>query len=490
MAKVVILNSVGIKNDGTYIIASPSRWCEGIKSKSRWFAYYPWELAYLSSLLKQETEHEIKFIDGCLMKVNKFDYFSKILIEKPDWLIMESATITFNENLWLVKRLKDKINAKLIFVGQHASVFPEETLAQGIDYVVIGEYEYTVLEILKGSDSAEIPGLYPNKRRSLVDVNNLPWPEDVNVRRIDYAYPGEPAEEFREIEVFASRGCPFNCNFCVARNVYYGIPNWRPRDAQNIIDEMKYLKDKYPEMEGVFFNEEVHNGSDNFILRLCKNIINNKLDYLHYEAMCDVRLLNKESIYAMKQAGYYKIRIGIESVSRNILKGINKDINIDELEEKLNMSKKNGLKTYGTFMFGAKGSTAVDDYKTIRFMQNLIRFKLLDNVQVSICTPQPGTPFYNWCKEKGFINTDNFYKFDGGLYSVTDYPAYSSKQILNLARLALRVRDREIFKSKLNKKELVGWIKDSYRKYGFLRLLLKSVKRLFFELKFSAGKLR
>ena len=64
--KVVIANSVGIDKEGNYIIHSPSRWSVGVKDKSCWFAYYPWELAYLSSLLKSRTDFNVKMIDGCM----------------------------------------------------------------------------------------------------------------------------------------------------------------------------------------------------------------------------------------------------------------------------------------------------------------------------------------------------------------------------------------------------------------------------------------
>ncbi len=68
-------------------------------------------------------------------------------------------------------------------------------------------------------------------------------------------------------------------------------------------------------MEGIFFDEEVHNGNKEFILNLTRAIREAGLEYLRYEAMCDIQLLDKETVAAMKSAGYYMLRVGIESGS-------------------------------------------------------------------------------------------------------------------------------------------------------------------------------
>lgn len=147
--KIVIANSIGKDKYGNYIIHSPSRWSEAIKSRFHWFAYYPWELAYLSSLLKHETKHNVKFIDGCLLRLDQKAYGKHIIAENPDMLIIESATRMIDENVEMALKVKAATGAKLIFAGPHASAFPRELIDKGIDYVCVGEYELTVLEIVQ-----------------------------------------------------------------------------------------------------------------------------------------------------------------------------------------------------------------------------------------------------------------------------------------------------------------------------------------------------
>ncbi|MFH2145773.1 MAG: radical SAM protein [Candidatus Omnitrophota bacterium] len=488
--KIVAANSIGVDKNGYHIIHSPSRWSEGVKSKYHWFAYYPWELAYASSLLKLNTDYNVKFLDGCLERLNSNSYYERILKEKPDFLVMESATRMIDENLSLALKIKKILGTKLIFTGQHASAFPEQLKALGIDYICIGEYEYTLLELLENPQSADIEGLYPNKRRALLDVNDLPLPEDMDVSRLSYGCPGEPSSEYLEVQMYGSRGCPFGCNFCVARNIYYNRANWRPRATDKIVREIIHLKNKYPAMEGVFFDEEVHNGGKNFTMELTNAIVEAKLNDLKYEAMCDVRFLDEEILRAMKKAGYYKLRIGIETASEKVMQGINKRMDVLLVRQRLQAAKELGIKTYGTFIFGARGSDDAEDTKTIVLIKDFIQNNLLDNLQISICTPQPGTPFYEYVKNNNFLRKNaRFDEYDGGNSALINYPGYDYKKIKKMKERALSVRDHYFLKAKINDSNFQPWIVAICRRYGIIGLFFKMLRRLKTEFGYQCRKL-
>ncbi len=486
---IVIANSIGRDKKSRLIIHSPSRWSESVAGRDNWFAYYPWELAYLSALLKRDTDHRICFLDGCLLRLGAAEYRKRILSEEPDILIMESATRMIEENLRMALEIKNLRGTKLIFTGAHASAFPQELRDQGVDFVCVGEYEETVLDIVTGRKDSDIAGLYPNKRRELLDVGRLPWPEDDDVRRIDYAVPGEPSSQYREIQMYASRGCPGSCNFCVAGNLYYTRPNWRPRPAADVVAEIKHLRKKYPQMEGVFFDEEVHNGNKECIAELTEAICSAGLDTLHYEAMCDVRFLDKTVLKMMKRAGYYQIRIGIESASRTVLEKMGKNIEPETLREKLRIMKDLGLKTYGTFTFGAQGADREADRGTIELIRELIGERLLDNLQTSVCTPQPGTPFYDWARTSGYLRKDIGYAdFDGGSRAVLDYPAYPGEEMVRMKKRAEKIRDHLFLKNRIRDGRFADWTFGIVGRYGWLGALRKALRRIFRELIYLGGK--
>ncbi|MBN1297824.1 radical SAM protein [bacterium] len=437
--KIVIANSVGVDRNGRYIIHSPSRWTTSVDQNP--FTWYPWELAYLSALLKRDTHCTVKFVDGCLERLNGDDYAARIIPEKPDFLVMESSTRTIRDDMDMAVRVKESTGARLIFCGPHPAVFPEETL-QTADFVCQGEYEMTVLDIVSGKDPADIPGLFPNPRRKIIsDINILPWPEDEDVRRIDYGTPGIPGTNYLEVQMYASRGCPFQCNFCVCGNLYYDRPNWRPRTIADVMAEIAYLKRKYPEMEGVFFDEESHNQDPRHFDRFLDAVIESGHNDLHYVAMGSYASLTPELIRKMKRAGYYQVRVGIETASEQVADGIGLrgKFDIDHLRRVLQMARDEGIETYGTFIFGARGSTVAEDQKTIDLMRDIIRDRLLTELQVSIATPQPGTPFYCWADQNGYLVTKNWEDYDGGCGSVVSYPDYSKAQIDTMFQKAVDI---------------------------------------------------
>ena len=437
--KIVIANSVGVDSNGYHMVHVPSRWSLGVKNFTN-CGYYPWELAYTSSLLKRDTDHDIKFLDGVLNAWDFDTYMQRLREEQPDWLIMESSTRTIGEDLRLAKAAKNEFKTKVIMTGQHPMAHPEEVLKVA-DFVCIGEYEFAVLDLILGKNPKNIPGVYPTPRGELPDINLLPFPEDDDIRRIDYH---EPNCRFKQIQMYGSRGCPRRSNFCAAATLYYDQLNWRPRNVSNIIEEIKVLKKKYPEMEGVFFDEETHNIHKSFNIELAQEIQKAGLGNLKYEAMCEYVSLDEEALTKMKSAGYYKIRFGIETGSDHVAKQmtLGKKHDLKKLRSILNFGKDIGMRFYATISVGGLGSSPEEDQKTVDLVYELASKNLIHEIQVSINTPQPGTDFYNSCIEKGLLKTETDNEgFDGNGHVVVEYPNYRAEQIQEKQREALTAFD-------------------------------------------------
>ncbi|MBT3856814.1 MAG: radical SAM protein [Nitrospina sp.] len=434
---IIVANSVGIDRDGYHMVHVPSRWSLGVKNFTN-CGYYPWELAYTSSLLKRETNHHVKFMDGVLNGWDFETYFTHASAEKPDWLIMESSTRTIREDLRLASALKETFGTKLILTGQHPMAHPEDVLKVA-DYVCIGEYEFTVLDLIQGKN--KIAGVHPNARGPLIDINALPFPEDDDVRRIDYH---EPNCRYKQIQMYASRGCPRRCNFCAAATLYYDELNWRPRNVDSVVEEIRTLHEKYPEMEGVFFDEEVHNIKRSFNISLAKAIRSAGLDHLKYEAMCEYASLDEEALEEMRSAGYYKIRFGIETGSDKVAEKmtLGKKHDLDKLRSMVKFGKSLGMLIYGTISIGGLGSSREEDQKTVDLVYEMASKGWLDEIQVSINTPQPGTDFYNSCVEKSLLSpATNWEGFDGNGQVVVHYPHYPAEEIQSSFKKALSAFD-------------------------------------------------
>ncbi len=427
--KVAVCNSVGIDENGFAMIHSPSRWTNSTKDHNV-FTYYPWQLAYCSSILKRDTDHEVKFFDGCLDKLDVLSFVEKVSQFGPDYLIMDSATRTIEADRQFAMELKNRFGTQLIFSGPHATTYPEEVL-QFADIVIRREYELAVRDILQGKDPNDIMGIYPNPFREPLDVNDLPLPEDDDVSRLDYGIPGEPSSEYLEIQAYASRGCPLSCSFCVCGNISYARPNWRPRSPQNVIYELDTLRSKYPQMEGIFFDEEVHNGSKKYMLDLTQAIREAGHDDLKYDVMCGLWPMDEEVLENMRLAGYYMVRLGIETAEDRAAGGmeLGTKFNPEKLKRLLKFGTDIGIKFYGTFTFGGEDSTDEGDKKTIDLISELIDDNLLWRFQLSISTPQPGTPFFIRSKEKDYLKDLDWKRFDGGNFCVVDRPDYPAHMV-------------------------------------------------------------
>ncbi len=436
---IVVANSVGVDQNGYHLVHVPSRWSLGVKNHTN-CGYYPWELAYTSSLLKRETDHQVKFLDGILEAWDYESYFARLEKEQPDWLIMESSSRTWGEDKRLALAAKKEFGTRVIFTGQHPMARPDE-VSEVADHVCLGEYEFTVLDIINGKEASRLPGVYPNERAGLIDVNALPFPEDSDVSRMDYH---EPNCVYRQIQMYGSRGCPRRCNFCAAATLYYDELNWRPRDVQNVVKEIATLHEKYPEMEGVFFDEEAHNIRPGYNIALAQAIRAEGLDHLKYEAMCEYASLHPEAMREMKAAGYYKIRFGIETGSDSVAgtMTLGKKHDLDKMWKMLRIGKDLGLMFYGTISVGGLGSSEDEDKKTIDLVYDLTSLGLLDEVQVSINTPQPGTDFYETVKEKGWLkNIESYDDFDGNGQVCVNYPHYPAEKIQASFKAALAAFD-------------------------------------------------
>ena len=434
---ILVANSVGVDRDGYHMVHVPSRWSLGVKNFTN-CGYYPWQLAYTSSLLKRDTSHNIKFLDGVLRGWDVETYLQHA--GKPEWLIMESSTRTIREDLRFAKTLKENFGTRLIFTGQHPMAHPEEVLKTA-DHVCIGEYEFAVLDLVQGKNPQQIAGIYPNDRGELIDINRLPFPEDDDVSRIDYH---EPNCRYKQIQMYGSRGCPRRCNFCAAATLYYDELNWRPRNVDDVVKEIQILHEKYPEMEGVFFDEEVHNIKKSFNISLAKAIRQAGLQDLKYEAMCEYASLDEEAMEELREAGYYKIRFGIETGSDRVAEKmtLGKKHDLKKLKSMVEYGKSIGMLFYGTISIGGLGSDKDEDQKTVDLVYDLAAKGWLDEIQVSINTPQPGTDFYDSCVEESLIPESNDWEgFDGNGHVVVNYPHYPAEEIQASFRNALNAFD-------------------------------------------------
>lgn len=418
---IVIANGPGRLDNGSDVILFPSRWDSGVQAAP--FRFYPYELAYLSTLLKRELPSDyVKMIDGNIMGLGADQYANVIRQYNPDVLICECSALTYGT----MTRVAQAVNS-----GWNILCGPMATYAganlDGWNNTVVGEYEHKVLALLKGKPE---PAGY-------VDLDWLPWPEDEDISRINYDEINHYARG--TVQLYPTRGCPLSCTFCVVPTYYGGHGkshrSHRVRDVDNVCGEIEYLASRYAgQFSGCYFNEEAHNANVEWLASFAEALIKRGLNKYQYDAMCGYWTFTEDLVKLLGRAGYRQIRFGVESTSEQVGKTIKKLMHVEKIEQLMQWCKAAGIGCYGTFQIGAPGSSEATDRQTIADLNRWRQQGLMQKWQVSTSTPLPGTPFYAQAKANGWLLTEDLSRFNG-FHPVLSYPDYPAERIFQV-RLA------------------------------------------------------
>lgn len=387
------------------------------------YASPPMGLLYVAAFLEQKNI-SFDFLDllGIDLNLKSYDKDNRLMgVEEKDWskYIQEydlyCISSMFTLQIPLLKKfisfIRSKYSGKIVLGGAYPSIHPEEYLDIGADIVVMGEGEYTILELIQGKDPAQILGIayksrgqnFKNLRRPrITNLDSLPFPARHLVNMDAYAtYQIIHAKKdtTRHASIITSRGCPFNCQFCSIRDVW-GNRQWFARSPENVILELKTLKNEYNIQQVSFEDDNLTLNRDRAI-KLFKLMIDNKLD-ISWATPNGVHIhtLDEELLILMKQAGLKWLTVAIESGDKYINhKVIKKNLDFEKVREIVNIARRNNIHITGFFILGVPG-------ETIRTIKNTINFAVsldLDYASFSPYTPYYGTPFYFICEEKGYI---------------------------------------------------------------------------------------
>jgi len=216
---------------------------------------------------------------------------------------------------------------KCVFGGVHTSAFPNEIIShfpkeQGYDlHVVCGEGEIALLDIVEGRETGRIV-----KRDLIQDLDSLPYPKH------DEFFNSHP--ERKTVVMVTSRGCPFSCTFCCL-----GLINGRKiryRSVDNVIDEIVYLKKKYPHIERITFQDDAFSLNSKRVIEIADRLIDLDLG-LKFLMQGTVKGNTEEMFAKMEKAGLENIYVGLESGNQGILDRAKKGIKLKEVEQLFKM---------------------------------------------------------------------------------------------------------------------------------------------------------
>jgi radical SAM superfamily enzyme YgiQ (UPF0313 family) len=341
----------------------------------------PLGLLYLSAIVKQNTLHTVDLkecstmtVDDAADQMGPYDIYG-----------FTSTSLDYGTQLLLSRKLRAKHGGLHVIGGPHASVMPEETLADGFDCVFVGEAELSFLKFLCQLQERSVQKKY--QQRKLTDLNALPRPDRDSFPWVGGNVLTSGSKE--SVNIMASRGCPFNCAFCASETIWHRKLRWRYVD--DVVAEIKECIDKYG-TKVVRFSDDNMLSNRKWTERFCDLV---KPLGIKWRLSVRVDAVEPNIIKQMAEAGCAELGLGCESFDPNVLHKLNKKITPEQSLRAIKVCHDAGIGARLLMMINTPGET----YKrTVDLNQ-----EALESVRGKFCylsfkifMPLPGTPIWDY----------------------------------------------------------------------------------------------
>ncbi len=381
--------------------------------------YWPMFMAYAAGCV-EEDGNEIQVIDSPAMDLDLEATLERIREFGPALAVLNTSTPSINNDMRVGRALKEKLGCKIAMMGTHATAEPIEILERegAIDFVISGEADYTARELVRhlrgdGVDHArkllgvswrngEEPVRNP-ERPKIENLDALPWVSKVYRKHLFSCYKRYfyGANINPLIVILSGRGCPFRCTYCVVPQTLTGH-TYRKRSIKDVVDEMAYIKENFPDLGEIFFEDDTFTAHPTRTAELCQEVIDRGLKVTwSANARADVKY---EVLDKMKRAGCRELCVGFESSSMDVLKNVKKGLAGGMSEKFMDAANKAGILIHGCFMVGNLGDTKETLQGTLEFAKKLNP----NTAQFYPIMAYPGTTAYDEARSRGELASEDY----------------------------------------------------------------------------------
>jgi len=372
----------------------------------------PIGLEYVAAMLGSQG-HEAPIVDAWVDGLDFPDIQQSIRDFAPD-VVGITATSVLVPNAWTVAEQVKAISPDIPVVmgGAHAIYEPRWTLQNpAVDVAIVGEGEDAILELLdvwNGTGTLDdVAGIaYRDADGAFVKTKGREYNDHLD--RLPFPVRNERHQAAYSLyEVVGKRGCPFRCTFCGASADHRKV---RFRTPENVMEEVAELFGRYGKKK-LYFNDDVFTINKQWAHDFCDLLLRRGLD-IEWECQTRVDLVDLELLTKMKRAGCESVVFGIDAGNQKNFDLLRKAITVEQAYVSVRHAKEAGMAVWCNFIMGYPWETHRDLQDTIDLARGLdphfARF--------FIATPYPGSPLYDYAKERGIIKTLdlNAYSQDSG----------------------------------------------------------------------------
>jgi len=404
--------------------------------------YPPLGTIYAAALMR-ENGYQVSLFDTMFI-ADADEVVTAIQTNEPDIFVIcddgfnyltKMCLTNMREAAFRMCKLAKAAGCKVIVSSSDATDRYQEYLNEGADFVIIGEAEHTLLELvnylqddltdysaIKGLAYIPVNKIVKTPGRSVIkELDNLPLPAWDLVNMTQYRDTWITHTGYFSLNMSTTRGCPFKCNWC-AKPIYGN--RYTSRSPENVVREIKLLKEKY-HIDHIWFCDDIFGLKPGWVLELSRLLKENSLS-IRFKIQSRADLLTEEDIVAaLSSSGCDNVWIGAESGSQKILDAMDKGTTIAQIHQATSLMKKHLIKPSFFIQFGYPGELKEDIKLTIDMINDLLPFE----IGISISYPLPGTLFHEKVKTELKYKTNWTDSDEMALLFKNTYPAPYYKQL-------------------------------------------------------------
>ena len=373
--------------------------------------YPPLGTLYAASFMR-ESGYEVELFDPMFAAspieikpaLNSFSPRYVVVYDDGFNYLTKMCLINMREAAFEMAEYSKQASCTVIACSSDATDHYEKFLDHGVDFVIKGEGENTLHELITALENNEkkfnhIDGLAfrdagttttTKKREVLRDLDSLPFPAWDLVNMNEYKNRWKKHHGYFSLNISTTRGCPFHCNWC-AKPIYGN--RYNVHSPQRVVSELKMLIRNYG-AEHIWMTDDIFGLKPGWLNEFATLVEKEKLNFrFKIQSRADL-LLQEHNIESLARAGCETVWIGAESGSQKILDAMDKGTKVQQISDSTQLLKKHHIKPAFFLQFGYPGETKEDIQKTIDLVMDLMP----DDIGVSVSYPLPGTKFYETVK--------------------------------------------------------------------------------------------
>jgi len=375
--------------------------------------YAPLGTLYAASQMRENGYavflHDIQFAE------NADEVLSSIEKHKPQYFVIYDDGFNYLTKMCLTNMrdaafrmivLAKQFGCTVIVSSSDSSDHYEEYLNKGADFILIGEAEQTLLELVTAIDKGvevftNINGIAfkensaiikTQKRNVIKDLDSLPMPAWDLIDIAPYKKMWLKHAGFFSMNIGTTRGCPYKCNWC-AKPIYGN--RYNARSPQNVVNELKFLKGRF-DFDHIWFCDDIFGLKPGWVKEFAELVNKENLQFkFKIQSRADL-LVQEAYVTSLAKAGCDNVWMGAESGSQKILDAMDKGITVQQIHEATKLLRSHHIKPSFFIQFGYLDETKKDIELTIKMINKLLPHE----IGISVSYPLPGTLFYEKVKDQ------------------------------------------------------------------------------------------